>query len=147
MEAKTTLKAIPYGDRFCVQELWVWETVPVGVMLKVTFEVAFSKSCPFESQIQTKSLSTMRDTLEAWSVMAKRALAKSQRREAAATTTTTTVEEIEVTYQNDKTRVLGEEEEEEEEDWEMDPTPATPSKRIRRLRFRWMRRKRKASIQ
>ena len=132
-EAVTTLRDIPYSDRFCVKELWVLQSSPEKVVdLTVSSQAVFSKSCPFESQIRSKSLATMRETLASWAIMAKQALIISQRqreREAAAQKQRSFSEEIEVTYHQSKYACVVGEDDGEDADWELDPMapPCRPS--------------------
>ena len=82
MESKTTVKDIPFCDRFYVMERWVVtaeKQVHAGVRqyvsnLSIHSQVFFSKKCSFESQIESKSTSSILEVSTAWCTMAKAAL-------------------------------------------------------------------------
>jgi hypothetical protein len=86
MESKTELSSIPYCDRFFVLERWIIESVKdnencsdsvpilIRTKLSVSVEVVMLRSCSFESQIRSKSLSTVEDIVSSWSEKARRAL-------------------------------------------------------------------------
>ena len=82
LESKTTVKNIPMCDKFYVMERWVItaeKQVQGGIRqyvssLSVYSQVFFTKSCPFESQIETKSTSSIVEISNAWCGMAKAAL-------------------------------------------------------------------------
>lgn len=78
LESKTTLKDIPFCDRFYVLERWLVTSEKrkdqyVSTMT-VTCQVVFSKSCSFESTIVSKSQDTVTDIASQWNVMAQTAL-------------------------------------------------------------------------
>lgn len=131
MEATTSLDDIPYSDRFEVCEQWVFTSTPEKICtLRVTAQVNFSKPCPFQSQIETKTSATLRDVLSSWRDMAQKALIlteKKRRREQEPKCD----DEVEVTYYKcarKRSCVVGEEPED-DEDWEMDPVPARSQRR------------------
>ena len=86
IESKTQLSSIPYSDRFFVLERWIIESikekencsdsVPILIKTKVSVsvEVFMTSSCSFESQIRSKSLSTVDEIVSSWSEKARRAL-------------------------------------------------------------------------
>eukprot|EP00977_Amphora_coffeiformis_P009436 scaffold2181_cov153-Amphora_coffeaeformis.AAC.2 len=79
LEMKTTLADIPFCDRFYVLERWILTAAKdaYGVYhLKISSRasVILTKSCPFATQIQTKSRSSLTDVGRAWCHMAKQAL-------------------------------------------------------------------------
>jgi hypothetical protein len=78
LESLTTLGDIPFCDRFCVVERWLIEAEKINnrYTSSVTSfcDVIFTKSCPFEAQIRSKSCSSLMDVAHAWSLMAKQAL-------------------------------------------------------------------------
>jgi hypothetical protein len=131
LESSTTLKDIPFSDRFVVQERWVFQSNREKICaVTISAQVVFTKSCPFESQIVTKSMSTLRESLSVWCDMAHRALAVTRRQQHAHDVKLD--DEIEVEYRHERriSYVLGEED---YEDWEMDPLHKQPSP-IRRPR-------------
>jgi hypothetical protein len=131
MEATTSLEDIPYSDRFAVCEQWVFTSTPEKICtLRVSAQVNFSKPCPFQSQIETKTSSTLREVLCSWRDMAQKALIlteKKRRREQEPKCN----DEVEVTYYKcarKRSCVVGEEADD-DEDWEMDPVPARSKRR------------------
>ena len=75
MEVKTTLADIPFCDRFNVMERWIItaEKTEDGTYVScftTSVQVFFYKSCPFESQIRSKTLSSITDVCNAWYHMA-----------------------------------------------------------------------------
>ena len=83
IESKTELFDIPFSDRFFVVERWVIEADKNSSSLKgciytaklsVSVQVFMVKSCNWEKQIQSKTLSTMKELLESWTNMATQAL-------------------------------------------------------------------------
>ena len=185
MESTTTLKDVPYADRWHVKELWILESSneensansansannngssdktddTAVVKLSVTSQAFFSKSCPFESQIRSKSLGTLRETLAAWAVVAKQALRETQRQQKQKerqqarqerqkqqehNSNQLGNEDVEVMYNNRRrlTCVIGEDDmddmddfdQENEQDWELDPSSSaslSPGKTRRRQR-------------
>lgn len=130
MEATTSLQDIPYCDRFVVREQWIFTSTPEKICtLRVTAQPVFSKACPFESQIDTKSMATLREVLSSWTSVAQKALIiteKKRRKEHAPAA----MDEVEVAYEAERKRirVIGEAIED-DEDWEMDPAAAKPRRR------------------
>mmetsp|Transcript_23033 Transcript_23033/g.64089 ORF Transcript_23033/g.64089 Transcript_23033/m.64089 type:complete len:752 (-) Transcript_23033:106-2361(-) len=83
LEVRTTLADIPFCDRFHVMERWIIsaEKNDEGIYqchYNTSMQVFFSKSCPFESQIRTKTYTSLCDVCKAWSHMAKQALLRSE---------------------------------------------------------------------
>ena len=79
LEMKTTLADIPFCDRFYVLERWLLtaEKDSKGIyhlQITSTTSIIFNKSCPFESQIRSKSKNSLSDVGKAWYVMASKAL-------------------------------------------------------------------------
>jgi hypothetical protein len=79
LESKTTLTDIPFCDRFFVMERWVVTAEKLQddryhASLSVFAQVFFTKKCPFESQIYSKSEETILDIAQQWTVMAQEAL-------------------------------------------------------------------------
>ena len=78
LESKTSLADIPYCDRFTVMERWVITATKdddcYTARVATACEVFFTKSCPFESQIRSKSASTISEVVTAWCAMAQEAL-------------------------------------------------------------------------
>ena len=137
MQSITNLKDIPFSNSFHVQERWViTSTTEKIITLRVSAQVNFVKPCPFEHQIRSKTVSTLKKTLENWCIVAQKAIRISQKRErqkeAAAMMAKQCHEDIEVEFSSRKNKglVLGEEQDdddEEEEDWEMEPVLAATS--------------------
>jgi VAD1 Analog of StAR-related lipid transfer domain len=78
LESRTVLSDIPFSERFFVKERWV---ITAGKVEKryvthvtASCEAAFNQSCPFESQIKTKSTSTISDVVTSWCKMATEAI-------------------------------------------------------------------------
>jgi hypothetical protein len=82
LESKTTLKDIPFCDRFYVLERWLVtsekRTDQYVSNLSVTCQVVFSKSCTFESTIISKSQDMVTDIASQWNEMAQTALLKTE---------------------------------------------------------------------
>lgn len=82
LEGKSTVKDIPFCDRFYVLERWVLTTEKTADQyvshLDVTCEVVFSKSCPFETIITSKSQEAVREIAIHWYEMAQTALKKTE---------------------------------------------------------------------
>lgn len=83
IESKTTLADIPFCDRFYVMERWIVTTEKRGnddycACLSVYAQVFFTKRCPFESQITTKSRETILEVANQWSEMADEALKRTE---------------------------------------------------------------------
>jgi VAD1 Analog of StAR-related lipid transfer domain len=93
LESHTMLSEIPFSDRFSIMVRWIirsskdTDTPPSGQetssprytsYVSVSSEVIFSKSCPFESQIRSKSTSTIMDIITAWCSMAVEALKRTE---------------------------------------------------------------------
>lgn len=78
LESKTTLGDIPFSDRFFVMERWIIEATKDGELYtaraSVSCQVFFTDSCPFETQIRTKSTAALHDVTGAWCAMAQEAL-------------------------------------------------------------------------
>lgn len=80
LESKTLLSDIPFCDRFIVMERWVIEAEKhhddhiYTCSVSSSCQVIFTKSCPFEYQIRTKSETALKDVGVAWSAMAQQAL-------------------------------------------------------------------------
>jgi hypothetical protein len=78
LESKTSLADIPYCDRFTVMERWVITATKdddcYTARVATACEVFFTKSCPFEGQIRSKSASTISEVVTAWCAMAQEAL-------------------------------------------------------------------------
>ena len=85
IESKTELFDIPFSDRFFVVERWVIEadkdsssSLRKGCIytakLSVSVQVFMLKSCNWEKQIQSKTLSTLEELLESWTTKATQAL-------------------------------------------------------------------------
>jgi hypothetical protein len=83
LESKTSLADIPYCDRFTVMERWVITATKdddcYTARVATACEVFFSKSCPFEGQIRSKSASTISEVVTAWCAMAQEALKLTER--------------------------------------------------------------------
>ena len=84
LEAKTTLADIPFCDGFFIMERWIL-TAQKGetdgnyrCQISTSCQVFFVKSCPFQSQIRTKTISSITDVSKAWLHMATQALALSE---------------------------------------------------------------------
>jgi hypothetical protein len=130
MESTTSLEDIPYCDRFVVREQWVFTSTPEKICsLCVTAQPVFSQSCPFESQISSKSTATLREVLSSWTNVAKKALIVTERKRRKEHEPHG-MDEVEVAYEAERKRicVVGEEMEE-DEDWEMDPVPVKPRRK------------------
>jgi hypothetical protein len=78
LESKTTLKDIPFCDRFYVMERWLITSEKRADQyvsnVSVSCQVVFSKSCSFESTIISKSQETVSDIAMKWNEMAQTAL-------------------------------------------------------------------------
>ena len=79
LEMKTTLRDIPFCDRFYVLERWNLsakkdEQGIYHLLISSTASVIFDKACPFTSQIQAKSRTSLTDVGRAWHHMAQQAL-------------------------------------------------------------------------
>jgi hypothetical protein len=78
IESSTTVTQIPFCDRFHVLERWVITAEKKGdryvSKLSVYSQVFFSKSCPFEAQIVSKSKETFVEIANLWCTMAQTAL-------------------------------------------------------------------------
>ena len=79
LESRTDLSDIPFGDRFFVLERWVVTAAKVDGRyvshVTASCEAVFYQSgCPFEQQIKTKSVSTIKDIVSSWCTMASEAL-------------------------------------------------------------------------
>lgn len=78
IEARTTMKDVPYSDRFYIMERWVVTATKKDDMyhasLSIHSQVFFTKSCPFESQIVSKSQETFKEISSTWINMAHQAL-------------------------------------------------------------------------
>ena len=84
LEMKTTLADIPFCDRFYVMERWILKAEKSSdgtyrCYLSTCCQVFFVKSCPFESQIRTKTKSSLNDVSTAWLHMASKALVLSEK--------------------------------------------------------------------
>jgi hypothetical protein len=83
LESKTSLADIPYCDRFTVMERWVITATKdddcYTARVATACEVFFTKSCPFEGQIRSKSASTISEVVTAWCAMAQEALKLTER--------------------------------------------------------------------
>ncbi len=78
LESKTTLKDIPFCDRFYVLDRWLITSQKrddqyVSTM-SVSCQVVFSKGCPFEATILSKSQETVTEIALQWNEMAQKAL-------------------------------------------------------------------------
>jgi len=150
MESITSMQDVPFSDCFNVQEQWViTSNNGVDIRLKVTAQINFSKSCTFEYQIRSKTISTLQENLDAWHNVAQRAVRISQRQrqrqrqkeeQARQQKLLGSMECVEVQFSitSNGAFVVGEEEEQ-EEDWEMDPNP--PPRKTKKTR-----RRRRASL-
>ena len=83
LEMRTTLADIPFCDRFYVLERWILTAAKDGagiyhLQISSSASVVLTKSCPFATQIQTKSRSSLTDVGRAWCHMAKQALQLAQ---------------------------------------------------------------------
>ena len=79
LEMKTSLRDIPFSDRFFVLERWVMNATKDSrglytTRLTVQTGVVFTASCPFENMIRSKSASAVSDAVQAWCRMAQQAL-------------------------------------------------------------------------
>ena len=78
IEARTTMKDVPYSDRFYIMERWIVTATKKNDMyhasLSIHSQVFFTKSCPFESQIVSKSQETFKEISSTWINMAHQAL-------------------------------------------------------------------------
>lgn len=78
IESMTSLADIPFSDRFSVMERWVIKADKVDDCYSSYgsswCEVFFTKPCPFEVQIRTKSAATVHDVAVGWCAMAQEAL-------------------------------------------------------------------------
>jgi hypothetical protein len=81
LEQKVTLSDIPFSDCFYVKERWILNAPKSKIAtLHVSSQVVFTKPCTFSSQIQSKSVSTLREVVTAWCGMAQQALTLTKRR-------------------------------------------------------------------
>lgn len=84
VESMTELFDIPYCDRFFLVEKWIIESCKhdkktnpsmlYTTKLSVSVEIFMLRSCSWESQIRSKTLSTMSDWVTSWSAKATQAL-------------------------------------------------------------------------
>ena len=78
LESKTTLKDIPFSDRFYVMERWLVTSQKRNDQyvsrMSVSCQVVFSKPCTFEATIISKSQQTVTDIATQWNEMAQTAL-------------------------------------------------------------------------
>lgn len=79
IEMKTTLRDIPFADRFFVLERWVLKAEKddhglYTIFLSVSTGVVFTGTCPFESPIRTRSAAAVSDVINAWCAMASEVL-------------------------------------------------------------------------
>jgi hypothetical protein len=78
LESRVELKDIPFCDRFFVLERWILHSPKLKErklsFLNVHSQVFFTLPCSFESQIRTKSLSTLKDIITSWCQMAQQVL-------------------------------------------------------------------------
>lgn len=78
LEATTILKEVPFCDRFYITERWVVTAEKTGQVyhssLSICYEVVFTQSCPFESQIVSSSKKTFLEIADTWIKMARQAL-------------------------------------------------------------------------
>lgn len=131
MESTTRLQDIPFCDRFCVREQWVFTSSHDKICtIRVSAQVEFTKSCAFEQQIVSKSMSTLEEVFCSWQAMAQKALILTARR-LQEEEVKPLDDEIEVAYQSERRKscVLGEISDEDEDDWEMDPVVKVPKQR------------------
>jgi len=82
LESKTSLKDIPFSERFYVLERWLItsqkrEDRYVSSM-SVSCQVVFTQGCPFEKTIVTKSQETVAEIALQWNEMAQAALRKTE---------------------------------------------------------------------
>lgn len=119
MDSTTFLKDIPFGDRFVVEERWKFcSDHEKNLIVTISAQVNFHNFCPFESQIKTKTISTMRQTIPEWRVLAETALLATHRRVKAKECKVDDGIEVGIAEGSNITYVVG------EEDWEMDPLPS-----------------------
>jgi hypothetical protein len=165
MDSKTTLERIPFCNTFCVREQWYLSSVRDAsgkptTTLSVTAQVDFTAHNPFEGQIKSRSMVTMREVLDCWCKMAHAAILLTEQRAEARMKRQETEKEkreieknkdqnaIEVAY-NDSLHVsaiVGDATgaDDDEADWEMDPNamlappPIVP--KTRKLSLRAVRR-------
>lgn len=82
LESKTTLKNIPFCDRFYVLERWLITSEKKDdqyvSLMTVSCQVVFTKSCTFESTIMSKSQDTVTDIATKWNEMAQKALERTE---------------------------------------------------------------------
>lgn len=78
LESKTTLADIPFAERFFLMERWIInaqkEDDRYVTTCSMSSQVFFTQSCPFESQIRTKSSKAVKEIAKAWCEMATEAL-------------------------------------------------------------------------
>jgi hypothetical protein len=79
LEMKTTLRDIPFADRFFVLERWVVNAKKddygmYTILLSISTGAVFTGSCPFESPIRSRSAAAVSDVVNAWCAMATEAL-------------------------------------------------------------------------
>jgi hypothetical protein len=81
LEQKVILSDIPFSDCFYVKERWILNAPKSKIAtLNVSSQVVFTKPCTFSSQIQSKSVSTLREVVTAWCGMAQQALTLTKQR-------------------------------------------------------------------
>ncbi|CAJ1945619.1 unnamed protein product [Cylindrotheca closterium] len=82
LEATTTLKEVPFCERFYVMERWVVTAEKKDdvyhASLSISFEVIFVESCPFESQIVSSSKKTFLEIANTWLSLAQQALKQTE---------------------------------------------------------------------
>lgn len=87
LESRTDLKNIPFSDRFYIIERWLITATKdlnhYNTHVTSSCEVFFTESCPFESQIRTKSAGTIKDVFSSWVMMATEALKLTERKKIA----------------------------------------------------------------
>jgi hypothetical protein len=131
MESTTSLMDIPFSDRFTIVEQWIFASTPdKQCTVQVSAQPNFSKSCAFETQIEAKSMATLREALSAWRSMALKALILTEANRLQEADATKFDNGIEVAYQQKhrESYVVGEESGS-DDDWEMDPDPVKPLQR------------------
>ncbi|GAX20236.1 hypothetical protein FisN_15Lh284 [Fistulifera solaris] len=84
LEMKTTLRDIPFSDRFFVLERWVVNAKKddyglYTILLSVSTGAVFTGSCPFEGPIRSRSAAAVSDVVNAWCAMATEALRLTER--------------------------------------------------------------------
>ena len=139
------LSDIPYSDCFYVKERWILHATKSKIAtLHVSSQVVFVQSCTFASQIQSKSVSTLKEVATAWCRMAQQALTLTKQRKrqqeeeepALPLQLTRSDESIEVTHSasSGKLCVVGEDENEAPfSEMVVAVTPSPPRKRTSSL--------------